>query len=255
LACGTNRKARNLQRAASETAGMHWRHSARLLGLIALALVRWHAALAQTPLLATSADLCVTEGAVAESTRGQLTVTAPAMRAFAKLRIADAAETRFSYLGPSAIQSHLGSGAVREQFGLKLRAQDPCNLLYVMWRIAPGSRLVVQVKSNPAQHASARCSNHGYQTIKPRRAGQLPQLVPGEAHTLRARIQSHELRVWVDGGPMWQGEIGPYGAELAGPVGIRSDNVQIAFSLLVGPGPELAPAQTPVCRSGPEMAE
>ena len=35
----------------------------------------------------------------------------------------------------------------------KLRAEDACNLVYVMWRIEPQSRLVVSVKRNPGQHA------------------------------------------------------------------------------------------------------
>ena len=37
-------------------------------------------------------------------------------------------------------------GELRRQFGLKLRAQDACNLVYVMWRIEPASKLVVSIK-------------------------------------------------------------------------------------------------------------
>jgi hypothetical protein len=225
------------------------------LTIAAFGLAGVSGALAQTATQASIGDLCVTEGALERGADGRLTVTAPAMRAFATLGIGDAAETRFSYLGATEVQSHLGSGAVREQFGLKLRAQDPCNLVYVMWRIAPDSRLVVQVKTNPVQHTSAECGNHGYQTIKPRTFGRLPQLPRGQAHTLRAQISGNELRAWVDGKLAWLGDFGTAPVPPAGPIGVRSDNAQITFSLAVGPGPKLAASQIPECRSGSPLEE
>jgi hypothetical protein len=123
-----------------------------------------------TPTAVERTSLCVTEGGLEDSADGSLAVTLPKMRAFVRLPIADAAQAQFTYLGPSANESPLASGQMRRQFGLKLRALDACNLLYVMWRIAPESRLVVQLKNNPGQHSSAECTNHGYQTIKPRLA-------------------------------------------------------------------------------------
>jgi hypothetical protein len=57
-----------------------------------------------------------------------------------------------------------------------LRAEDACNLVYLMWRIEPESRLVVSVKRNPGQHASAECGNRGYQNVKPRYSAPIPSL-------------------------------------------------------------------------------
>jgi hypothetical protein len=176
------------------------------------------------------AELCVTEGAVEQSGGKSLKVTASKMRAVARVPVADAAEMRFTYLGPTDVQSALGSGVVRQQLGLKLRALDPCNLVYVMWRMTPGSRLVVQTKSNPAQHASRECGNHGYRTVKPRLAGVLPPLLPGQGHVLAARLMGRELRATVDGRTVWQGELGPETAG-SGAVGVRSDNVRMSFAL------------------------
>ena len=65
------------------------------------------------------------------------------------------AEARFKYLGPTSQEARLGSGESRRQFGLRLRAQDPCNLVYAMWRIEPEPMLVVSVKRNPGMHSSA----------------------------------------------------------------------------------------------------
>jgi hypothetical protein len=200
-------------------------------------------------------SLCVTEGALEDSADGSLAVTLPRMRAFARLPIGDAAEARFTYLGPTAVASPLGSGEMRRQFGLKLRALDACNLLYVMWRLAPDSRLVVQLKNNPGQHSSAECTNHGYQTIKPRLAASLPPVQPGDSHVLRARISGEELRVSVDGRIVWQGELSGSAAMMSGPVGVRSDNARITFKLSAGPGPALAAAQLPACRPGQETSE
>jgi hypothetical protein len=208
-----------------------------------------------TPTAVERTSLCVTEGGLEDSADGSLAVTLPKMRAFVRLPIADAAQAQFTYLGPSANESPLASGQMRRQFGLKLRALDACNLLYVMWRIAPESRLVVQLKNNPGQHSSAECTNHGYQTIKPRLAAPLPRLQPGESHVLRARISGEELRVSVDDRIVWQGNLSGSAAMMSGPVGVRSDNARIRFNLSAGPGPALAAAQLPACRPGQETSE
>jgi hypothetical protein len=115
------------------------------------------------------ADLCVTEGAIAELSSHGLSVTVPKVRAYLDARTTPSIEARFKYLGPTGNEARLGSGELRRQFGLKLRAQDACNLVYAMWRIEPESKLVVSVKTNPGQHSSAECGNRGYQNIKPRR--------------------------------------------------------------------------------------
>ena len=135
------------------------------------------------------ADLCVTEGAIAELSGHRLSVRVPKMRAYLDSRTTPSVEARFKYLGPTGDEARLGSGELRRQFGLKLRAQDACNLVYAMWRIEPESKLVVSVKTNPGQHSSAECGNRGYQNIKPRRSSPVPTLHPGDTHTLRAAIE------------------------------------------------------------------
>jgi hypothetical protein len=192
------------------------------------------------------AGLCVTEGALEPASPGSFTVATAKMRAVARLAVADAAEMRFTYLGPTAVQSALGSGAVRQQWGLKLHALDACNLLYVMWRLTPASTLVVQTKSNPGQHLSRECANHGYPTLKPRLSAALPVLSPGQSHALRAQIQGGELLATVDGRTVWEGELGP-GVGSEGAVGVRSDNVRLRFSL-AGARERAPAAQPPPCR-------
>ena len=105
------------------------------------------------------------------------------------------AQVRFTYLGSTPNEAPLASGEMRRQFGLKLRAQDACNLVYAMWRIEPESKLVVSVKNNPGEHTSAQCGNRGYQNIKPLRSSPLPSLHSGDTHTLRAEMNGAELRV------------------------------------------------------------
>jgi hypothetical protein len=194
------------------------------------------------------AQLCVTEGALAPAQRGTLSVDAPKMRAYVNRPTTDAAELRFTYLGPSTVQSRLGSGASREQFGLKIRAANACNLLYVMWRVAPQSALVVSVKENPGQQTSAECANRGYRNLRATRTGALPVLAPGDSHQLRVVTQGAELRALVDGQLVWQGSIGTDAARLSGPVGVRSDNTRFEFTLLAAQ-PAAADAPAPACRS------
>jgi hypothetical protein len=192
-------------------------------------------------------DLCITEGALETTENGHLSVNVSKMRAYVNRATSDMAELQFTYLGPTAETSVLGSGAVRTQFGLKLRAQDACNLLYVMWRVQPVPELVVSLKSNPGQSTSAQCANNGYQNLKPQTSAAIPVLAPGDAHKLRGEIQGQELRAYVDGKLVWQGPLDATGVDLKGPVGMRTDNAHLEFTLVSNgtPGPA-----TP-CKTGP----
>jgi hypothetical protein len=101
------------------------------------------------------ADLCVTEGTIDELPAShRFIVDSPKMRAFVRAEPVQSIEARFTYLGATSHDIPLGSGRMRRQFGLKLRAQDACNLVYAMWRIEPESTLVVSIKENPGQHVS-----------------------------------------------------------------------------------------------------
>jgi hypothetical protein len=201
----------------------------------------------------TRAELCVTEGDVSGAADTHLSVDVPKMRAYVNRGTAQAAQLAFTYLGPTARQSALASGATRVQFGLKLRAADPCNLIYLMWRVEPESTLVVSIKSNPGAHTSSQCGNGGYQNVKPSVAAPVPRLTAGQAHTLRAELHGDELLAYVDARSVWRGRLGPVAATLSGPPGIRSDNARLEFELAV-PG-RLAGTVPAGCRSGPEESE
>ena len=195
-------------------------------------------------------NLCVTEGAINQANGEHLSVSVPKMRAYFNAWTSQAIEVRFTYLGPTSNESALGSGEMRRQFGLKLRAQDPCNLVYAMWRIDPESKLVVSVKRNPDAHTSADCGNRGYENVKPSSATAVPRLRPGESHTLRAEMKKQELKVFVDNHEVWSGMMGEDAAALQGPVGIRSDNVRLEFDLTAGRYEGVHPNFLKACKTG-----
>jgi len=199
--------------------------------------------------------LCVTEGTIDASPGGGLSVTVPKMRAYVEASTPQVVEARFTYLGSTGNEARLGSGELRRQFGLKLRAQDPCNLVYAMWRIEPESKLVVSVKSNPGQNTSAECGNRGYRNIKPQRSKPVPMLRPGEAHTLRGELQGAEMRVYADNALVWEGSISSDALAFDGPVGIRSDNARLQIQLFTAPPVQGQSPKLQVCRSGPEESE
>lgn len=180
------------------------------------------------------AKMCITEGALEDLNGTRLAVNVPKMRAFVAAKTTQTVEARLTYVGPTKAEARLGSGAMRRQIGLKLRAQDGCNLVYAMWRIEPESKLVVSVKSNPGMSASSECGNHGYRNIKSRRSSPVPSLAPGDSHALLADMKGSEMRVSVNGSVVWEGDLGPEALAFDGPVGVRTDNGRFEFQLLVG---------------------
>lgn len=195
-------------------------------------------------------QLCVTEGVLGETADHRLTVDVSKMRAFVIVATSEDIGARFTYRGGSKTETPLGSGAIRRQFGFKLRAQDPCNLVYLMWRIAPKEELVVSLKSNPGQKTSAECGNRGYQDVKPARGSPVPPLREGSSHDLRAQMSGDELRVYADGALVWEGHVGPLAMQLHGPVGIRSDNVNLEFELRAGQSREIHLDHQLACKPG-----
>jgi hypothetical protein len=200
-------------------------------------------------------SLCVTEGEIQSSAGNRLSIDSTKMRAYLTTPATDSIEADFTYLGATAKESALGSGEIRRQFGLKLRAQDACNLIYAMWRIEPRSEIVVSVKKNPGQAMSSECGNHGYQNIKPQHTAPVPVLRPGDSHTLSAQLRGDALQVSVDGAPVWQGSLGPEANSLAGPPGLRSDNVRLAFDLRAGVPGAAHPNFRLACKSGPGVSD
>ena len=200
-------------------------------------------------------SLCVTEGEIKTDSGNTLSVDSLKMRAYVNRWTTDTIEAHFIYLGGTAQESRLGSGEVRRQFGLKLRAQNACNLVYAMWRIDPESKLVVSVKRNAGQTTSSECGNRGYQNIKPRHSAAVPILRSGDSHTLGAELHGKGLRVLVDGAPVWEGDLGPEVTDLEGPVGIRSDNVRLSFDLKTGVSRAMHPDILLACKSGPGVSD
>ena len=177
-------------------------------------------------------QLCVTSGALTPAGEARFLVDAPTFRATAKQSSETRAELVFTYLGLTSTTRALGSGAVRRQLGLKLRAGDPCNLVYVMWRLEPTPTLVVSLKQNPGQRTSAECKNRGYSNVRARSTGPLPAVAEGSTHVLRAEMSQIALRVFADGGLVWEGDLGATALVFDGPIGVRSDNVRLEAELL-----------------------
>ena len=195
-------------------------------------------------------NLCITEGKLEELPNNRLAVTVPKMRAFVTGPTLEEVEAHFTYLGPTKKSSPLASGELRRQFGLKLRAQDCCNLVYAMWRIQPKAGLVVSVKSNPGMTKSSECDAHGYQTIKPASSGKLPRIVRGKQYTLRAIINGATKRVYANNNLVWEGDLGPDAQAFNGPVGVRTDNGHFEFELFAAhPGPGQQGASS-ACHAG-----
>jgi hypothetical protein len=195
-------------------------------------------------------NLCVTEGAIEQASGNRMSVNVPKMRAFVTVATAQDVEARFTYLGKTAGEEPLGSGEMRRQFGLKLRARDACNLVYAMWRIEPETKLVVSVKSNPGQHTSLECANRGYRNIQPVHSRPVPVLHPGVTHTLRAELNEAEMRVYADNQLVWEGNVTSEAGRLEGPVGIRSDNAKLEIELRAGQSSGLHPDHQLSCRLG-----
>ena len=191
--------------------------------------------------------LCITEGGIGRLYGNKLSVSVPKMRAFVTDPTLQEVEARFKYLGPSKKSIPLTSGEMRRQIGLKLRAANGCNLVYAMWRIEPKAELVVSVKSNPGMTSSSECDAHGYQDIKPAHAGQMPKIIPGKRHSLRAIMDGTAMRVYADQNLVWEGDVGSSALTFDGPVGVRTDNGRFEFELFAALPGENQHGATAVC--------
>jgi hypothetical protein len=153
------------------------------------------------------------------------------------------AQLKFTYLGKTERRAALKSGIEREQIGLKLRARDSCNLIYVMWRLAPTPSVVVSFKNNAEQATHAECQNSGYSNLKAEASLLPPPAVPGATYVLGASIVGDEVLVEIDDKLSWKGRLPKEAQNLEGPAGFRSDNV--AWQLVdfdVGPMVDISSA-------------
>lgn len=183
----------------------------------------------QAPLKVGRGDLCVTNGVVSELAGGKLAVNSASSRGVVRTSAGTTAEIRFRYLGPSLDSKPLASGEMRRQIGLKLKAQDTCNLLYVMWHIEPDTKIGLSIKRNTGKHTHAECHADGYTTLKASTSIQPPRIVPGESHSLRAELKHDEIEVFADGQRVWVGTISRNLIDFDGPVGFRTDNARFEF--------------------------
>ena len=125
-----------------------------------------HAQMTAKKIAVGSENLCVTEGAVQNSSGERLTVDAPKMRAYVNAWTSQAIEARFTYLAPTAEETKLGSGEIRRQFGLKLRAQNavtwctPCGALSPSRKLwFPSKEIPTRPEAPSAETAATRTSS------------------------------------------------------------------------------------------------
>lgn len=170
--------------------------------------------------------LCVTTGVAKIGG----TIDKPSMRAVAKGTDGEAASLTFTYGGELEDMKKLDSGKVRRQIGLKLRAENGCNLIYVMWRLDPKPMIQAQIKRNEGAKDHKACGSGGYKWVKAKEQNTPPELVVGTKYTLRAEIENEELQVFVDDTLYWRGTLPDSVRDLRGPAGLRSDN--LAFDLV-----------------------
>ncbi len=182
------------------------------------------------------ARFCPTSGRVAGLGKQAFKVNAGGMRGVIAGDTSRAAELAFVFRGPSSEAAPLANGELRQQIGLKLRAFNTCNVVYVMWHVFPDQGLHVAVKSNPGLTEHAQCRDNGYITVQPTRHAPLPELRVNEGHTLRADLDGDALRVFVDGASVWEGKVAPVALSFDGPAGTRSDNGEFDFELRIPPG-------------------
>src|SRR6202022_625584 len=100
-----------------------------------------------------------------------------------------------------------------------LRAQDTCNIVYVMWHFSPDQKIAVSVKRNPGKRTHEDCLDNGYiNNIKPRISA-LPQpVLPDQSHTFTAKMSGSYLTVIADRRVVWEGDLGRVALEFDGPV-------------------------------------
>ncbi len=182
------------------------------------------------------ATFCTTAGKVVPAGIEVLKVDTGGMRGVVAADSSRSVELAFVFRGDSKGAVPLANGEMRQQIGVKLRAKNTCNVVYVMWHVRPSPRVAVSVKSNPGLATHADCADRGYINLKSTSEVAVPQVRMGEPHTLRADLDVDTLRVYADGIDVWNGKLPAQAFAFDGPVGIRSDNGEFDFQLRVPGG-------------------
>lgn len=178
--------------------------------------------------------VCVTAGTVEAVAEAAIRIEDEGVRAVVASDASRAVEVAFRHPGPSRGVAPLASGELRRQIGLKLRAQDTCNVVYVMWHLEPEPGVFVSVKHNPGASTHAECGAAGYVQVSPSEASAPPPPIRrGELHTLRADLDGRALVVRADGEVVWRGELPEVALTFDGPAGLRTDNAAFDLELRV----------------------
>lgn len=203
------------------------------------------------PRPASKATICVTTGDIDVEPDGHYLIESGASRAVVRDGDDDYVGIVFEYLGPSKDETALAAGNKRRQLGLKLQAQDSCNVVYVMWPVDGARELVVTSKVNRGQSAHAECGVKGYEALTPLMSRPVAPIVVGQPRRLEAKIDKRVLAVHVDGQLVWRGDAGRRTADLFGYPGLRTDNVRMRFAWLVEPDDEAPERPKPrlTCRT------
>jgi hypothetical protein len=180
----------------------------------------------------TISEIHVEAGAIVPLSTDRFEVRDPGLRAIVPGSSGERARVSFEYHGATRQLAPLASGEPRRQIGLKLRAQDTCNIVYVMWHIAPTQGIFVQVKANPGQKTHIECKDHGYRTVSPELRREVRPIRAGEPRALEASIENGRLRVLVDDVLVWEGKLPEDQIRYNGPAGVRTDNAELTVSLL-----------------------
>lgn len=130
-----------------------------------------------------------------------------------------------TYLGPSNAKIPLASGAVVEQYGIKLRSVDTCNLVYVMRSFAPTPILSISYKLNKDMNTHEQCGARGYNVVK---NITMPSRPVGSQIVLEAYFEPNNILVVKENDTLvWKGLVD---FSQTGVSGFRSDNVKVMFS-------------------------
>lgn len=194
---------------------------------------------------------CPTAGTVTPLGAQGLRVIASGMRGVVAHDASRSVELAFILRGMSKDAVPLANGEMREQIGVKLRAQDTCNVIYVMWHVAPLPGVAVSVKSNPGLATHVECLDRGYINLTSTVVTPAPAVAVNEPHTLRADLNGDLLRVHADGIEVWSATLPKEAFAFDGAAGVRSDNGEFDFELRLPGGGD----RTAICtNAGTEHA-
>lgn len=207
--------------------------------LIFMPLIIQSTVIGGEPIDTPRSDLRVSLGTISQTKSGYLTVIGPKERAVRTSGTHSKALLRFRYRGPSEKTAPLDSGAVIQQIGLKMRAMNTCNLLYIMWRIKPTEEIYIAIKRNTGKSKYADCGANGYIVLrrvplKPLGITATTQKTCRLGASVTETAGKYRCEVTIDGRQIWSGDIdAKLMADINGPVGFRSDNGSFIFKLFV----------------------